>query len=189
MHHYHKQIHEAIPIGQLCDHGCGYPAMFRGTGGKYSCLPPAARCPIYIIKQSERIAGHWENAEERKQKTKETFAKYCSENEDARARIRATLKEKWGNFTPEQMKDFRHYARRIRNRAQKWAKEQGHIIGKQTYHVDHKLSIRDAWVAGLPESVVNHPANLQILEAKKNCSKGAKSVMTVEQLIKTINDT
>jgi len=85
------------------------------------------------------------------------------------------------------MKDFRHYARRMRSRAQKWAKEQGYELGQQTFHVDHKLSILDAWHAGLPESVVNHPANLQILEAKRNSSKGANITITVEELLRLIN--
>ena len=61
------------------------------------------------------------------------------------------------------------------------------MLGQQTYHVDHKLSVFDAWKAGLSESVVNHPANLQILEAKQNSSKGAKSSITVEELLKLIN--
>lgn len=188
MYSYHKQTHEPIPDGQLCDRGCGQPAMFRGTGGKYTCLSSAFHCPNYISKHSERIAGHWENADERKQKTKETFVKHCVNDPDVRAKQKVTLKKKWGDFTPEQMKDFRHYARRIRQRAQKWARDNGYNIGQQTYHVDHKLSIRDAWLMGLSENVVNHPANLQILEAKKNSSKGAKSVLTLEELLKQIDE-
>lgn len=82
------------------------------------------------------------------------------------------------------MKDFRHYARRVRGRAQKWAKEQGYVLGRQTYHVDHKLSVFDAWKAGLPEKIINHPANLQILTAKQNSSKGAKSSISIEELLK-----
>lgn len=84
------------------------------------------------------------------------------------------------------MQDYRHYGRRVRSRAQKWAKEQGFVLGQQTHHVDHKLSIWDAWKAGLSESIVNHPANLQILDAKANSSKGAKSSLTVDELLKLI---
>jgi hypothetical protein len=50
------------------------------------------------------------------------------------------------------------------------------------------LSIFDAWKAGLSENIVNHPANLQILEAKKNSSKGSKSILTVEELMRLINE-
>ena len=186
MYHYHKKTHESIPIGKLCDHGCNTLALFRGTGGKYTCLKNAHHCPEYIKQQSIRVAKQWEDAEDRKEQTKKIFAKYCFLNDEVREKQKATLKKKWGDFTPEQMKDFRHYARRIRSRAQKWAKEQGYVLGQHTFHVDHKLSIWDAWQAGLSESIVNHSANLQILEAKQNCSKGAKSDITVEELMKLI---
>ena len=68
----------------------------------------------------------------------------------------------------------------MRQRVQQWEKEQGYVLGQQTYHVDHKLSILDAWKVGLSEEVANHPANLQIIEAKSNTSKGSNSILTVE---------
>jgi hypothetical protein len=61
------------------------------------------------------------------------------------------------------------------------------MLGQQTYHVDHKLSILDAWNANLPAEVVNHPANLQILPAKENSSKGRKSSITIEELYEMIS--
>jgi hypothetical protein len=42
-------------------------------------------------------------------------------------------------------------------------------------------------LASLPESVVNHPANLRILEANENSSKGAKSLYTLEELLMLTN--
>ena len=78
-----------------------------------------------------------------------------------------TKRKKFGTLDPVKAKEYRHYARYIRQKAQKWAKDNDYEIGKQTYHVDHKLSILDAWKAGLSEEIVNHPANLQILEAKQ----------------------
>ena len=75
----------------------------------------------------------------------------------------------------------------MRKRAQQWAKEQGYELGVTTYHVDHKLSILDAWKANLPAEIVNHPANLQILEAKQNSSKGSKSSITIDELLKLIS--
>lgn len=186
MYHYHKQTHEPIPSGTLCDHGCNSPALFRGTGGKYTCLKNAHQCPEYVRQHSIRVAKTWKGATDRKEATKKSLITRLH-NEETHNKLRATLRKKWGDFTPEQMKDFRHYARRMRSRAQKWAKEQGYELGQQTFHVDHKLSILDAWHAGLPESVVNHPANLQILEAKRNSSKGANSTITVEELLRLIN--
>lgn len=186
MYHYHKRIHEPIPNGQLCNHGCGFPAQYRGTGGIYSCQQVSQHCPAYIKQHSERVKQQWVNATERKEKTKESLVDRLH-NAETVGKMKQTLKKKWGNFTPEQMKDFRHYARRVRSRAQKWAKDQGYVLGQQTYHVDHKLSVREAWLVGLSEEVVNHPYNLRILEAKANCSKGSKSTLTVDQLLLAFN--
>jgi len=186
MHHYHKKTHTPIPVGTLCWQGCGRPATILNTHGKYTCLPKVQQCPEYIKKHSIRVASTWDGDVKRKEKTKERFFEHCCGNTKVKEKQMATLKKKWGDFTPEQMKDFRHYARRIRSRAQKWAKEQGYVLGQQTYHVDHKLSVFDAWKAGLSESIVNHPANLQIIEAKANSSKGAKSSIKVSELLELI---
>lgn len=189
MFHYHKKTHEPIPLGTLCDHGCGFPAQYRNTRGTYSCQQISHRCPEYIRQHSNRIAEQWQrpDAKERKLKTKEKFFEHCCGVPEVLEKQRATLKKKWGDFTPDQMKDFRHYARRVRARAQQWAKDQGYILGQQTYHVDHKLSVREAWIAGLSEEIVNHPCNLRILEAKANSSKGSKSIITIEELLKEIS--
>ena len=183
MHHYHKKTHEEIPEDIYCHFGCGCKATFRNTGGKYTCKEKWAECPAYINQLKERTTKSWIGDNQRKEKTKERFFKHCCGVPEVIEKQKQTLKEKWGNFTPEQMKDFRHYSRRVRAKAQRWAKEQGYQLGKQTYHVDHMFSVWDSWLAGLPESVVNHPANLQILEAKKNSSKGRKSILTVDELL------
>jgi len=187
MYSYHKKTHDPIPAGQLCDHGCGEPAQYRGTGGVYSCSQVIQHCPGYVSKHSERVKSQWIGADSRRVATRETFLTHCSGVPEVLAKQKATLQKKWGNFTPEEMRNFRHYARRIRSRAQCWAKQEGHVLGQQTYHVDHKLSVWDAWHAGLSEEIVNHPANLQILEAKKNSSKGAKSQLTLDELMQLIN--
>lgn len=187
MYHYHKKTHEPIPDGQLCDHGCGKTAKFKNTNGKYTCEKTVQHCPEYLRKHSERVTEHWQRpeAEKRKEETRLTIESRLNTKENIEKR-KQTLKEKWGNFTPENLKDYRHYARRVRARAQKWAREQGYTLGQQTYHVDHILSIWDAYAAGLSEEIVNHPANLQIIEAKKNTSKGATSYFTVEELLEKI---
>lgn len=189
MYHYHKKTHEPIPVGKMCDHGCGRPATVINTNGKYTCVSVSHQCPAYIEAHSTRVKQQWAtpDAVYRKEKTKEKFLETCCNNPVAREKQKNTIKEKLGNFTPEQMKDYRHYACRIRARAQQWAKSQGFTLGQQTYHVDHKLSILDAWNAGLPEEVVNHPANLEVIESKLNCSKGSKSSLTIEELLKIIN--
>ena len=182
MYHYHKKTHETIPEDTYCHFGCGCKALFCNTGGKYTCKEKWAECPAYIDQLKERTKKSWSGDTQRKEKTKKSFIKRLH-NQETVDKMKATKRKKYGNFTPEQMKDFRHYSRRIRARAQQWAKEQGYVLGKQTYHVDHKFSVWDSWLSGLSENVVNHPANLQILEAKKNSSKGRKSLYTLEELL------
>ena len=183
MWHYHNKTHDPIPEGQLCDHGCGFPAKFRGTGGIYSCSKISQQCPMYIKTQSDRIKSHWKRsgAVERKTKATQTLLKTACTPE-AVAKMKETKRKKSGLLTPNDTKNYRHYARAIRQRAQIWARENGYELGPQTFHVDHKLSVLDAWKLNLPESVVNHPVNLQILEAKKNSSKGSTSILNVEEL-------
>ena len=186
MYHYHKKTHELIPLGQLCSHGCGSPAMYCGTGGKYICKQKFSLCPVYLLNLSNRTKLSWENAEERKEQTKKSLVERLH-NQNTIDKMKKTKRERFGTLDPAKAKEYRHYARYIRARAQKWAKEQGYALGLQTFHVDHKLSILDAWHANLPENIVNHPANLQVMEAKKNSSKGAKSSITVEDLLQLID--
>lgn len=186
MFHYHKKTHEPIPAGILCNHGCGLPAQYKGTGGIYTCQKIAHRCPAYIKQQSYRVAKQWEGNAERKENTRQSFISRLH-NQETVERARQTKKEKSGLLTPELAKDYRHYARAIRQQAQRWAKKQGYVLGQQTYHVDHKFSILDSWQAKLPAKVVNHPYNLRILEAKANSSKSSKSIISLDELLIEFN--
>lgn len=186
MYHYHKKTHNPIPTGQLCDHGCGQLARYRGTGGKYTCEKKYSECPGYLNELANRTRISWVGADQRKNKTKKSLVERLH-NEETYKKMSSTKRAKFGALDPINAKEYRRYARYIRSRAQKWAKDNGYQIGKQTYHVDHKLSILDAWNAGLTEEIVNHPANLQILEAKVNSGKGSKSSITVEQLFELIS--
>lgn len=187
MWHYHNKTHDPMPSGQLCDHGCGCLAQFKGTGGVYSCSKISQQCPQYIKTHSERIKTHWQRPEstDRKLKTKATLLRTACTPESVK-KMKDTKRKKSGLLTPEDAKNFRHYARAIRQRAQLWATDNGYKLGHQTYHVDHKLSILDAWKLNLPAEIVNHPANLQVIEARRNTSKGSKSSITVEQLYEMI---
>jgi len=189
MYHYHKQIHEAIPTGQICDLGCGQVALFKNTNGKYCCHKISHQCPASVKRAVARVSNDWKNADNRKEKTRETFFKHCCGQPGPLAKMRETKLKKTNMLDPQTAKDYRHYARRVRSKAQQWAREQGYVLGQQTYHVDHKFSIMDAWNAGLSIEIVNHPANLQILEAKKNSSKGMKSSITLNELTNLIHST
>ena len=183
MWHYHHKTHTPIPEGTECVHGCGNPATHRNTNGAYTCTKISQQCPEYVRKHSVRIKEHWQRptATVRKEETAKSL-RYRLHNPETAAKQSLTKRNKTGTFTTDLAKDFRHYARFIRQRAQKWAADQGHSIGKQTHHVDHRFSVLDAWKNNLPEHIVNHPANLQIIEAKVNSSKGSKSELTLDEL-------
>lgn len=187
MWHYHNKTHETLPENKLCDNGCGNKALFLNTKGRYTCTKITQHCPKYLEIHSQRIKEQWQrpNSIERKIKASQTF-KECTSTTAAIEKSKETKRKKSGLLTPEDAKNYRHYARAIRERAQLWAKEQGYTLGQQTFHVDHKFSILDAWNANLPAEIVNHPTNLQILEAKENTSKGRKSSITLEELFDLI---
>ena len=187
MWYYHNKTHNTIPDGQLCEHGCGGNATIINTRGKYTCLKVAQQCPAYIETQSIRVKAQWAspNLADRKIATGKSLRERLH-NQETLDKAKATKSKKSGLLTPELAKNFRHYARAIRERAQKWATDQGHTLGKYTVHVDHKFSILDAWKANLPIEVVNHPVNLQLLSAKENSSKGSKSSITLAQLYEMI---
>jgi hypothetical protein len=186
MYSYHKQTHAPIPAGTLCAQRCGQIARYTNTKGNHTCEKIPQHCPQYIKEHSVRIAKQWEDADERRKKTKETFFKYCCNVPAVIAKQKETKLKKTNMLDPQVAKEYRYYARRIRQRAQQWAREQGYILGQQTYHVDHKFSIMDSWNAGLSIEIVNHPANLQILGAKQNSSKGMKSSITLNELMEVV---
>ena len=189
MWHYHKKTHTEIPKGTVCGHGCSQSANYINTNNVYTCTKISHQCPEYVRKHSERIKEHWArpNSILRKEETTKSLRERLH-NPKTAAKQSSTKRTKSGTFTADLAKDFRHYARFIRQRAQVWAVSQGHVLGKQTYHVDHRFSILDAWKNNLPEHIVNHPANLQILEAKINSSKGSKSELTLENLYAIIKE-
>lgn len=193
MWHYHKQIHDVIPENQLCDHGCGQVAMFRGTGGKYRCVKNSFTCPKYLEIHAKRVKEQWDNNAQRKEdlSIKNPMKDDSTKIKQAKLQV-ATKKQKQidAGITDEIKQDFDRYSRLIRRRGararKKWALSLGYETGKFTNHIDHKLSVYDAWKAGLPEEIVNHPMNLQIVEYKDNLSKGSKSSITVEELLDKI---
>lgn len=159
------------------------------THGKFTCQSIAQRCPAYVKEHSARIKEHWQRPESalRRENTTAMLLKTAC-TPQSYAKMKETKRKKSGLLTPELAKNYRSYARAIRQRAQQWASEQGYVLGQQTFHVDHKLSILDAWNANLTLEIVNHPVNLQVIEAKLNSTKGAKSILSVEELLKLIGD-
>ena len=55
-------------------------------------------------------------------------------------------------------------------------------LSEDPHHVDHIVSIYDAFMNDVPPEITGHISNLQCLPAKVNISKGNLSWLTVEQL-------
>ena len=186
MWHYHNKTHDTIPEGRLCDHGCGKQAMYITTNNKYNCCKISQQCPAYKNKHSDIVREHWTRpeAEERKLLTAESLRERLHNEETVAKQVKT--KRANGGLKFEDIPHYRIYARKARKLAQAWARSNGHEIGKLTYHVDHKVSVLEGWNNKLPLEVISHPANLQILEARENSGKGAKSCMTIEKLLTMI---
>ena len=185
MFHYHKKTH--LPTdGKLCGYGCGLPAKFVSTAGTFCCSRSHMQCPEVRKELPDKVAEQWttQSSIQRRENTRETFI-VSTHTTDAVAKAKRTKWAKWGMeyATEAQWKEFRKYARACRGLSQRWAKLHGYKLGQQTFHVDHIYSIRDGFMNKISPLIISHPANLRILEASKNSSKGPKSEMTLEELL------
>lgn len=59
---------------------------------------------------------------------------------------------------------------------------------KENLHIDHKLSIKCAFLSGVHYSIVGNIENLDLIDAKENMSKKDKSNISVEELIENIKN-
>ena len=184
MFHYHKKTHLPV-IGQVC-HKCNNPAVVVSTMGIYRCNENPHLCPVYLEEHSARIEDQWKDDEDRRTATRTSTIERFQTEENYK-KVSAGKRYKTGLLTEEKRKDFRKYARACRSLAQLWAKDNGHAIGRQTFHVDHIFSVLDGFTLGVEPAIVSHPENLRILAAKVNSSKGRTSEMTLQQLLEKIN--
>lgn len=60
--------------------------------------------------------------------------------------------------------------------------------GREEYHVDHVLSIREGFDRGIDPEIVGHISNLRMLPAESNRSKGARSDIELEELLAAIEE-
>lgn len=59
-------------------------------------------------------------------------------------------------------------------------------LRKPGHHVDHRLSVLDAFKLNVPLHVVCHPRNLRLVKSKTNLSKGSASCVTLRELKREI---
>ncbi len=186
MFQYHKKTHASVEE-KFCR--CGAIATHVCTRGKYRCNENPHLCPKFLEEHAERIEGHWarDSAVERKEKARTTFVEHLH-NEEIYKKTSRTKRIKTGILTEERRRVFRRYAYACRKISQQWAKDNGYEIGRQTFHVDHIYSVLDGFKNEVPPSIISHPKNLRILEAKKNSSKGPKSELSLEELYLLVKD-
>lgn len=190
MFHYHKKTHYPVE-GKICEYGCGMSAKFVSTKEIYCCSKNHMQCPSVRKEIADKVTNQWAapDADERRVNAEKTFRK-AVHNVETVAKATNTKWAKWGmeNATAAQWKEFRKYGRSCRKLSQKWARDNGHELGQKTFHVDHIYSIMDGFKNKVSPLIVSHPANLRILEAKKNSSKGAKSEITLAELLGKIDE-
>jgi hypothetical protein len=58
--------------------------------------------------------------------------------------------------------------------------------GIKSYHIDHKFSLKQAYLMGLPIEVVTHPANLEMIYYKDNLVKQDNCSISIEELLNNI---
>ncbi len=58
--------------------------------------------------------------------------------------------------------------------------------GIKSYHVDHKFSLKQAYLMGLPIEIVTHPTNLEMIYYKDNLTKQDNCSITIEELLNNI---
>lgn len=189
MFHYHKKTHGSVE-GKICDHGCGRPAKTISTWGKYCCCDSYKECSGYLEALSRRVEEHWSRPESvnRKEETKKSLIERLHNEENIKKQV-LTKRIKTGLLTEGKRKDFRAYGRACRSLAQAWARDNGYETGRQTFHVDHIVSVLDGFTNEIAPAIISHPLNLRILEAKKNSAKGPKSEMTIQELLDKIRET
>lgn len=102
--------------------------------------------------------------------------------------------EKNGHWIPvEQQPAFRKYELAMRRATGKFdltALENYHLRGQcgleGAYNIDHKFSVCDGFMKGVPPEIVGHICNLEMKPWRDNLSKWKRSDMTLEELLEAI---
>jgi len=84
---------------------------------------------------------------------------------------------------------------KVKNQETKWATQISSLEGSDKrgvsgmdgkYHLDHKLTCKDAFMRGISPEIVGHICNLQFVPWEYNLSKSGKSDITLESLLEAI---
>jgi len=64
--------------------------------------------------------------------------------------------------------------------------KRGHIMNEDTYHIDHKFSIKQGYMDNIKPHIIGNIANLEMLPAIDNIKKKNKCSITIEELLSKI---
>ena len=95
------------------------------------------------------------------------------------------------NKKDEERGRFLVYTEKVRKLSEKNFRQGGipnQEMRKQGWHLDHMVSIKECYMNELPVDMAADPLNLQVVPPKYNLQKGARSTMTVGELIEEITE-
>jgi hypothetical protein len=91
----------------------------------------------------------------------------------------------------EERGDWLLYSEQVRKQTEQTFKteyiENKELRGKG-WVLDHKLSVKEAYLQGVPPDMVSHVCNLQMVPKEYNSSKGARSSISFTELIEMVTD-
>lgn len=110
------------------------------------------------------------------------------------------LQDKWFSRYIENHKnreydylDFKKYSKIVRKISNRYYCLYKDIIDPDNirgvdFHLDHRLSIINGFMANLPIEIVGHVINIRVITSTKNLIKGSKSDLSIEELIEEYNE-
>ncbi|MED5244985.1 hypothetical protein [Priestia sp. LL-8] len=84
------------------------------------------------------------------------------------------------------LKDFKKYAKVSRYIAYRYYGNGEHIPDGMV--IDHKYSIKQGYVNGVPAPIISHPSNLRLIPKGENLLKADQSIITLEELYKNAGE-
>lgn len=137
---------------------------------------------------------------------------YATQTDFYKEKRKKTLKEKYGSETynnpnktketrisngtqinDDFIKNFLSYKKIATNRTMTMYRNNIQFInpnnlkrGIKSYHLDHKFSLKQGYLLGLPIEVITHPVNLEMIHYKDNLIKQDNCSITIQSLLDNI---
>ena len=129
-----------------------------------------------------------------KEKRKKTLKdKYGSETYNNPNKTKETRISNGTQINDDFIKNFLSYKKIATNRTMTMYRNNIQFInpnnlkrGIKSYHLDHKFSLKQGYLLGLPIEVITHPANLEMIHYKDNLIKQDNCSITIQSLLDNI---